>query len=313
MIGRIEDFRAWSKAELHCHLDGALRPSTADELADELGLDLRRPLRLEAGGQCASQAEYLTFFDDAISVLQTDGALERAARELGEDSAADGVEYLEVRWAPLLHVRRGMEVVEVIRAVLRGLAAAPLRTAAIVCAMRHHPVDENVVLARLAGRFAGHGVVGFDLAGDEARWPAAPHRPAFEAARAAGLHLTCHAGEAGPPSNVEQALTLGIERIAHGVLGARDPAVVDRVRAEGVTLDLCPTANWKCNLVATLEDHPLPELVRRGVRCTISTDSATVAQTTLSAEFELAHRRLGMSLEELRRCNETAFEVRFGD
>jgi adenosine deaminase len=112
---------------------------------------------------------------------------------------------------------------------------------------------------------------------------------------------------------VEDALALGVERIAHGVLGVADPAIVDRVRSEGVTLDLCPTANWKCNLVPRLEDHPLPRLVRSGVRCTISTDSRTVAQTTLSAEFGLAHRRLGMSLQELRRCNETAFEARFGD
>jgi adenosine deaminase len=313
MIAGIEDFRAWPKAELHCHLDGALRPSTAEELADSLELDLPRPLRLVAKGQCASQAEYLTFFADPIAVLQTAAGLERAARELGEDSAADGVEYLEVRWAPRVHLARGLDVDQVIEAVLRGLAAAPLRTAAIVCAMRHHPVEDNVALARAAGRFAGRGVVGFDLAGDEARWPTAPQRPAFEAARAAGLRLTCHAGEAGPPSNVEDALALGVERIAHGVLGAGDRAVVQRVRAEGVTLDLCPTANWKCNLVARLEDHPLPALVRAGVRCTISTDSATVAQTTLSAEFELAHRRLGMSLEELRRCNETALEARFGD
>jgi adenosine deaminase len=313
MITGIEDFRAWPKAELHCHLDGALRPGTAEELADGLQLDLQRPLRLVARGQCTSQAEFLTFFADPIAVLQTEAGLERAARELGEDSAADGVEYLEVRWAPLLHLDRGLDVEQVIRAVLRGLAGAPLRAGAIVCAMRHHPVEDNVSLATAAGRFAGLGVVGFDLAGDEARWPTAPQRPAFEAARAAGLRLTCHAGEAGPPSNVEDALALGVERIAHGVLGARDRAVVERVRAEGVTLDLCPTANWKCNLMARLEDHPLPALVRAGVRCTISTDSATVADTTLSAEFELAHRRLGMSLEELRRCNETAFEARFGD
>jgi adenosine deaminase len=313
MIAGIEDFRSWAKAELHCHLDGALRPATAGELADALGLDLPRPLHLEAAQPCSSQAEYLTYFADPIAVLQTEGALERAARELAEDSAADGIEYLEVRWAPRLHLERGLAVAQVIEAVLRGLASAPLRAFAIVCAMRHDSVAENVALARTAGGYAGRGVVGFDLAGDEARWPAAPQRPAFAAARAAGLRLTCHAGEAGPPSNVEEALRLGVERIAHGVLGAREPTIVGRVRSEGVSLDVCPTANWKCNLVSRLEDHPLPELVRAGVRCTISTDSRTVAQTTLSQEFELAQRRLGMSVEELRRCNEVAFEARFGD
>src|SRR5438309_7840819 len=103
-------FRAWRKAELHCHLDGALRPASAEELADQLDLDLPRPLRLVAPASCASQAEYLGYFSDAIAVLQTAGALERAAYELAVDSAAEGIDYLEVRWAPRLHVRRGLQI-----------------------------------------------------------------------------------------------------------------------------------------------------------------------------------------------------------
>jgi adenosine deaminase len=202
-------------------------------------------------------------------------------------------------------------VAEVIEAVLRGLHAAPIKAVAIVCAMRQHGPEENVELARVAGRFAGRGVVGFDLAGDEARFPAAPHRPAFEAARSEGLRLTCHAGEAGDPANVEEALELGVERIAHGVIGARDPRIVERIRAEGVVLDMCPTANWKCRAAPTLADHPLPRLVRGGVRCTISTDSRTVAATTLTREFELMSG-IGMSDDELRRCNNVAYESRFG-
>ena len=288
-----------------------MRPSTAEELATEQGLDLRRPLRVTAPEDCPSQAVYISYFDDAIAVLQTVGALERAALELGIDSAADNIDYLEVRWAPRLHLRNGLTVPEVIEAVLRGLAASPLRAVAIVCAMRHHPVEDNVTLARQAGQFAGRGVVGFDLAGDEIRYPAAPQRPAFEAARAAGLRLTCHAGEAGGPSNVEEALGLGVERIAHGVIGARDPRIVERIRSEGIALDLCPTANWKCKAVPTLAEHPLPALVRAGVRCTISTDSRTVADTTLSREFELASE-MGLDDDELRRCNQVAYEVKFG-
>ena len=258
-----------------------------------------------------SQAAYISYFDDAIAVLQTARALERAALELGIDSADDNIDYLEVRWAPRLHLRNGLMVRDVIEAVLAGLAAAPVKAVAIVCAMRHHSVDDNIALAREAGKFAGKGVVGFDLAGDEIRYPAAPQRPAFEAARAAGLRLTCHAGEAGDPSNVEEALNLGVERIAHGVIGARDPRIVERIRSEGVALDLCPTANWKCKAVPTLAQHPLPALVRAGVRCTISTDSRTVADTTLSHEFELASE-MGLSDEELSRCNQTAYDARFG-
>jgi len=288
-----------------------VRPSTAEELAVEQGLDLKLPLRLTAPEDCPSQAVYISYFDDAIAVLQTAGALERAALELGIDSAEENIDYLEVRWAPRLHLRNGLALAEVIEAVLAGLSAAPIRAVAIVCAMRHHSVEDNVALAKLAGQFAGRGVVGFDLAGDEIRHPAAPQRPAFEAARAAGLRLTCHAGEAGDPSNVEEALNLGVERIAHGVIGARDPRIVERIRGEGVVLDLCPTANRKCKAVPSLARHPLPALVRAGVRCTISTDSRTVAGTTLSREFERASE-MGLSDDELKSCNETAYAARFG-
>lgn len=260
---------------------------------------------------CPSQAEYIKYFDEAIAVMQTMAALERIAYELCVDSAAENIDYLEVRWAPRLHLRRGLTIPQVIGAVLAGLAAAPLHAVGIVCAMRQDTPQDNIELAREAGRLAGRGVVGFDLAGDEVRYPAAPQRPAFEAARAAGLRLTCHAGEAGEPSSVEEALRLGVERIAHGVIGAREPRIVERVRSEGVVLDLCPTANWKCKAVPTMAEHPLPRLVRAGVRCTISTDSRTVAGTTLSHEFELASR-MGLSDEELTRCNEVAYEARFG-
>lgn len=299
------DFRAWHKAELHSHLDGAVRRSTAQELAG------RDDLRLVAPVDCSSQAEFIGYFEDAIAVMQTEEALERIALELCLDSAAENVDYLEVRWAPRLHMRRGLSPEQVILAVLAGLDSAPIEAVAIVCAMRQHLPEENVELARIAGRFAGRGIVGFDLAGDEARYPAAPHRRAFEAADAAGLRLTCHAGEAGEPSSVEEALSLGVERIAHGVIGARDPRIVERVRSEGVVLDMCPTSNWKCKAVASLAEHPLPRLVRAGVRCTISTDSRTVAATTLSREFELMSG-IGMTDEELRRCNETAYAARFG-
>jgi adenosine deaminase len=245
-------------------------------------------------------------------VLQTEAALERCTYELCVDSAAEKIDYLEVRWAPRLHLREGLTVEAVIAAVLRGLEAAPIPAVAIVCGMRGHSVAENVELARTAAAFAGLGVVGFDLAGDELAHSAAPHWPAFAAAEAAGLRLTCHAGEAGQPESVEEALDLGVERIAHGVIGARSPRVVERLRESGVVLDVCPTANWKCRAIRSLADHPLPALVRAGVRCTISTDSRTVAGTTLSHEFELAATEMGMTEDELLRCNLTAYEARFG-
>jgi len=246
-------------------------------------------------------------------VLQTEAKLERCARELAEDSAAEGIDYLEVRWAPRLHLLDGLGIERVIAAVVAGLESAPIRAVAIVCAMRQHSPEDNLELARVAGRFAGRGVVGFDLAGDEARWPNDGRmRAAYDAARAAGLRLTCHAGEAAGPESVEAALDhYRVERIAHGVSAARSPALLERLREEGIVLDLCPTANRLCGAVPALEAHPLPRLLRAGLRCTISTDSRTVAGTTLSREFQLAESEMGMSEDELRRCNLTAYEAAF--
>ena len=282
-----------------------MRVSTAEELSGRKGLHMVAP------DDCPSQAEYIKYFDDAIAVMQTEPALERIAYELCVDSAKENIDYLEVRWAPRLHLRARLTVTQVIEAVLSGLRGGPIRAVAIVCAMRSHSTTKNVELARIAGKFAGLGVVGFDLAGNEARFGTTRHRPAFDAARAAGLHLTCHAGEAGDPSRVEEALDLGIERIAHGVIGARVPSIVERIRTEGVVLDICPTANWKCKAVQSMADHPLPGLVRGGVRCTISTDSRTVADTTLTHEYDLM-AGIGMTDEELRQCNETAYNAKFG-
>src|SRR5258708_16519814 len=118
-----------------------------------------------APDDCPSQADYIKYFDDAIAVMQTEAALERIAYELCLDSAAENIDYLEVRWAPRLHLRSGLTVVEVIAAVVAGLDAAPLRAVAIVCAMRQHSPEDNVALAREAGRFRSQRGGGLGLPG----------------------------------------------------------------------------------------------------------------------------------------------------
>src|SRR5205085_1982273 len=124
-----------------------------------------RPPRMVAPDDCKSQAEYIGYFDDAIAVMQTQAALERIAYEVCADSAAENIDYLEVRWAPRLHLRGGLTVPQVIEGVLAGLAAGPMRAVAIVCAMRQHSVEDNVALAREAGRYAGRGLAGVVRAG----------------------------------------------------------------------------------------------------------------------------------------------------
>jgi adenosine deaminase len=298
--------RRLPKAELHQHLDGSVRPATAVELADAIGmpLTLEEATRRMVGPQrCADQAELLTFFDLPIALLQTAESLERATVELVEDLAADGIRYAEIRWAPRLHLERGLSVSDVIDAVSTGVARAAAATDAptiglIVTAMRSHPPAVNAELARVAGA-AGEPVVGFDLAGPEAAWPAPPHAIAFVAAREAGLALTAHAGEVAGPERVREVLDFGVRRVAHGVTAIEDPTLLDLLRARDITLDLCPTSNVQAGVVGSLDEHPLAALHRAGVSVTVSTDDLTVTGTTLSEELARCADALSLTGEEL--------------
>ena len=290
------------------------------ELAAAVGMDLalgdaRR--RMVGPERCADQAELLTFFDLPIALLQTAEALERVTGELIDDLADDGIRYAEIRWAPRLHTERGLSVADVIEAVARGVArraavvgpAMPL-VALIVTAMRSHPPAANVELARIAGEF-GHPVVGFDLAGPEAAYPAPPHALAFVTARNAGLALTAHAGEVAGPQRVREVLEFGVRRVAHGVTAMDDPELVSVLRARDITLDLCPTSNVQAAVVPSLADHPLAALHRAGVSVTISTDDRTVTGTTLTRELARCAEALALTRNELAAIAVNAFRRGF--
>lgn len=316
----IDEIRALPKAELHQHLDGSLRPATAVELAATIGMRLslaEATRRMVGPPRCANQAELLWYFDLPIALLQTADALERAAAELVEDMAADGVRYAEVRWAPRLHLQRGLSVAAVISAVASGIARASTNTALdlpvvglIVTAMRSDPPAANVQLARTAAEF-GWPVVGFDLAGPEAEWPAPPHAAAFRAAAEGGLGLTAHAGEVAGSERVAEVLDFGVTRVAHGVTASEDPALVTRLRELDVTLDLCPTSNVQTAAVASLEEHPVAGLHRAGVSVTISTDDRTVSGTTLSAELARTVEAVSLTDDELVAISLNAFRRAF--
>ena len=316
----VSQLRRLPKAELHLHLDGAVRLATAIELARDDGLrllDEEVKRRMVGPAACLNQAELLTFFDLPISLLQSEASLSRVAGELVEDLAVEHVRYAEIRWAPRLHLERGLSVDEVIGAVASGIARAagairsPLEVGLIVTAMRSHPPAANVELAHRAAAF-GPPVVGFDLAGPEAAYPAPPHAAAFFAAADGGLQLTAHAGEVRGPERIREVLDLGVSRIAHGATSADDPALVDEIRARGVTLDLCPTSNVQAALVQSLAAMPVAVLHRAGVSVTISTDDPTVSSTSLSRELADTARAQNLSAAELADIAVNAFGRGFG-
>ena len=259
------------KAELHLHLDGSLRPATALELARERGLDEGMDLaamtaRLQAPPQVADQAELLEAFELPIALMQDAPAIARITNELVEDVASDGTRYAEIRWAPALHLLGSMDLFASIAAVVEGartgMAATGIHVRLIAVALRSHPPQMSLAVALEAAKFIDEGLIGFDLAGQEERFPDPLfHADAFDAARAAGLGITIHAGEWGGAAQVRRALSVTPSRIAHGAPAAEDTSLLQELIARNVTLDLCPTSNVQASIYPTLADHPLGRLV----------------------------------------------------
>jgi adenosine deaminase len=305
------------KVELHCHLDCCVRVGTVAAIGRETGLALPASLEqaLVAPEVCHDLADYIRRIDLALEVMQRPEDLRRIARELVEDFAADGVIYAEVRFAPQLHTRRGLTLQQVVDAVHAGLAEGTarhaVRTGLILCCLRHQAPEDSLAIAELAIANRDR-VCALDLAGDEARFPGAPHAPAFERVRAAGLHRTIHAGEAAGSESVREALdVLAAERIGHGVRIEEDPALVDEVRRRAIALEMCPTSNVQTRAVGSLEAHPIDRLRQRGLRVTVSTDGRTVSATSVTEEFRRLAAHKAWTAAEFWLCQRNAAEAAF--
>jgi adenosine deaminase len=304
-----ELLRRLPKAELHCHLDGSVRPETLLELAREFRQPvprddpdaLRDYMRVD---DARSLEDYLARFDVTLGVMQTAPALERVAYELSIDAANDGVRYIEVRYAPVLNTRRGLSLGEAVEAPLRGLERAERDGGAmarvIVCGLRHMPPDVSLELARLAVGYRKRGVVGFDLAGGELGNPASPHAAAFAYAREHDLACTCHAGEGADASSVREAVHVcGAHRIGHATRLYEDDSLMQYVNDRRIALEICLTSNVQTHAVDSYEEHPLRQYFDRGMNVVLNTDNRLMSGTTLTDEYQHAATALGFTFDEL--------------
>ena len=307
--------RRWPKAELHVHLDGALRPATMLELARAQGVRLPADTPEALVRDAKNLEEYLEKYMITLSVLQTASALERVAYEFVLDKAAENVRYVEVRYSPLLH-RPALTLAQAIEAPLAGIRRASAETGTkvglIVCAMRTKPPAESLELARVAAEYQSAGVTAFDLAGAERGYPARDHRAAFEYAAAHGMACTCHAGEGDGPQSIDQALhEVGAQRIGHGTRLGEDPGLLEEVVARKIPLEMCLTSNVHTHVVASVAEHPFRRYFQQGVVVTLNTDGPLTDGITLTDEYYLAHAALGLSPDDLARVVLNACESAF--
>lgn len=316
-----ELLRALPKAELHCHLDGSLRPQTLIELGREFGIAMPawHPDAL-ADFMMVRDArhleDYLQRFAITLSVLQHADALERVSYELVEDAARDGVRYIEIRYAPVLNVRHGLSLGEAVEAPLRGIERAQREYGTlgrvIICALRHLSPDISLELARLAAAYRGRGVVGFDLAGAELGNPARAHAAAFDYARRHDLALTVHAGEgAGADSVREAVFDCYAERLGHATHLVDDETLSEYVNDHRIALEICLTSNVQTHAVASYEEHPLRAYHDRGMNVVLNTDNRLMSGTTLTDEYLLAARHLDFTFEELAEIALNSFASAF--
>ncbi|MEK7545446.1 MAG: adenosine deaminase [Patescibacteria group bacterium] len=307
--------------ELHLHLDGSLRIPTMLEIASSEGI--RLPATDEAGLRQAlscgtvreSLAQYLEHFAHTTAVMQSRKALTRIACELIEDCAADGLKYVEVRFMPSLHTSGGLAEEEVMEAVLEGMTIGGLRHGLggglIVCSMRH--VDPSVTgrMVDLAIRYRRNGVVAVDLAGDD-NLPALEHAPHFRRAKEAGLHVTIHAAEGGPPERVMEAMEIfGAERIGHGIQALRDPKLQFELWTRRVGVEACLSSNVQTKAAASYSDHAARAYMEFGGLICLNTDNRLLAGTTMVHELALARLFWKLQPVQVRRLIWNAIEMAF--
>jgi adenosine deaminase len=302
--------RALPKTDLHCHLDGSLRLGTILDLAraQQVKLPEETPEGLaramHQGQICANLEDYLRAFEITLSVLQTEEALFRAAYELAIDCAAENVRYLEVRYSPVLHTRRGLKVTSIVDAVLDGLRTAKRETGiksnVIVCGIRHIDPATSLRLAELAVAFKNRGVVGYDLAGAEEGHPSRDHQAAFQLILNNNVNVTIHAGEAYGPESIAQAVHYcGAHRIGHGVRLRENGDLLNYVNDHRIPLEMCPSSNVQTRSVADIRSHPLKFYFDFGLRVTVNTDNRLITDTTCTKELLIAHREMGFTLEDI--------------
>jgi adenosine deaminase len=329
-----EFIRRLPKVLLHDHLDGGLRPRTMIELARDMRYDRlpsTDPQELEdwfhRGASRGSLPLYLEGFAHTCGVMQTEEALERVAYESMEDMTDDGVVYVETRFAPVFHTARGLDHTRVIQSVLRGLERGRkdfgVEFGLILCAMRNMDPGISQEIAELAADFRPHGVVGFDLAGEEGGFPPKKHVDAFHYIQRENFNITIHAGEAFGKESIWQAIQwCGAHRIGHATRLIEDMKIKDGqvvsmgtlaqyVLDKRIPLEVCLTSNVQTGAVRSIEEHPFGIFYRYRYRVTLNTDNRLMSNITLTDEYQTAAEAFGLGLGDLEKLTINAMKSAF--
>ncbi|MCR1949952.1 adenosine deaminase [Clostridium sp. DSM 100503] len=318
------DINNLPKIELHCHLDGSLRVETVIELAkkenillDSYDYDYVKNL-LTIAEDCNSLDEYLKRFDLPNEVLQTKENLRRASYELLEDAAKENIKYIEVRFAPIFHTKKGLALEEIIESVIDGIKDAEnkydIKGNVIISCIRGLDLNHVYESIRAGEKYLGKGVVAIDLASSEKEDFAYEYIEAMKIAKEKGFRITIHAGETGFGKNVRDSINLlGAERIGHGVFIYNDEEAYNLVKENGITLEMCPKSNVDTKAVNSYEDHPIYKYHKDNIKVNLSTDNRTVSNINLNEETSKLIETFKVNLDEYKEIYINSVNAAFCD
>jgi adenosine deaminase len=303
-------FRKIPKVDLHRHLEGSLRVDTMLEVIQEHNLNLpglpELPSRVQIQpDDTLNSTIFLSKFQTLRLFYRSPEIIRRITCEAIADAAADNVRYLELRFSPVALSRaQGYPLADVMDWVCASAQQASqeygVKTRLVASINRHEPVALGEQIAGLASSRVAQGIVGLDLTGDEAHFPAAPFLELFTQAHRGGLSVTIHAGEWGGPENVRQAIEVfKADRIGHGLRVLEDESVVGLAAASAIPFEICITSNYQSGVTPTLKDHGLPRMLAAGLNVTLNTDDPSISQITLGNEYRVACASLGVPFTTL--------------
>lgn len=307
----LNQYRALPKVELHRHLEGTLRLGTMLDIARQHGITIPADvIRLSTLVQVQEEEafsfqNFLSKFNTLRLFYRSPEVIHRITREAIEDAAKDNVKYIELRFTPVALSRAERfplhDVMDwVITSAQEAAGKFGVRVNLIVSVNRHESPELAEQVAWLAAERKDRGIVGVDLAGNEAEFKSEPFYGIFKEARQAGLHVTIHAGEWGPAANVKEAIEeLGADRIGHGVRVLEDDHIARLARERGTAFEVCITSNYQSGVVSALDSHPLSRMLDCGLNVTINTDDPSISRITLSHEYYVVCKELGVPTDVL--------------
>lgn len=309
--------RGLPKAELHIHIEGSLEPELMLELARRNGVATRFKdvEEVRAAYRFTRLQDFLDIYYEGAAVLITGRDFHDLAMAYFERLRADGCGHAEIFFDPQTHTARGIAFATVADGLLSAMAEAETRWAItsrlILCFLRHLPEEDAFATLAQAGPYL-HRLAAVGLDSSELGHPPEKFARVFARARELGLPTVAHAGEEGPPDYVRQALdVLHVSRVDHGNRALEDPALVERLAAEGMTLTVCPLSNLKLCVVDNLAEHPIKRMLELGLAATVNSDDPAYFGGYLLENYIATARAVGLSREDLAELARNSFRGSF--